>query len=230
MLEFPTAPLLPDDVLDRRTHLPLKPTPVTFDDARYIRLEPLDLGHHTRALHTVSDGGAIRLGQRAHEAYDADEKIWRYMSGGPFASANELVVWLRPQVEAPNGLALCVIDLAIDHPIGVVNFMANAPEHLKIELGSIWYSPIAQRTNANVEATYRMLAHAFWLGYRRVEWKCDALNERSRRAALRMGFKFEGIQEYHYIIKGRSRDTAWFRVLDHEWASVKERLEIMLYP
>jgi RimJ/RimL family protein N-acetyltransferase len=223
MLEFPVAPLLSDDVLARRTQLPLKPAPVTFDNARYIRLEPLDLGRHAEALHAVSNGSAINLGVRAHEAYDADELIWRYMSGGPFASAADLAGWLHPQVAAANGLTLCVIDLAINHPIGVANFMANSPEHLKIELGSIWYSPIAQRT-------YRMLAHAFWLGYRRVEWKCDALNERSRRAALRMGFKFEGVQESHYIIKGRSRDTAWYRVLDHEWASVKERLEIMLYP
>jgi RimJ/RimL family protein N-acetyltransferase len=230
MLEFPTAPLLPDEVLTRRTQLPLKPTPLLVDDARYVRLEPLDLARHLEALYTVSNGSAIQIAGRTHEAYDPDERIWRYMSGGPFANREALAAWLRPQIDAPNGLALCVIDLAINHPIGVANFMANSPEHLKIELGSIWYSPLAQRTNANTETTYRMLAHAFWLGYRRVEWKCDALNERSRRAALRMGFKFEGIQEFHYIIKGRSRDTAWFRVLDHEWANVKERLEIMLYP
>lgn len=102
------------------------------------------------------------------------------------------------------------------------------PEHLKIELGSIWYSPLVQRTAANTEATYLMLQHAFELGYRRVEWKCNAKNERSRRAALRMGFQFEGIQESHVIIKDRNRDTAWFRVLDREWPDVKERLEGML--
>jgi RimJ/RimL family protein N-acetyltransferase len=102
------------------------------------------------------------------------------------------------------------------------------PEHLKVELGSIWYSPLAQRTGANTEATYLMLRHAFGLGYRRVEWKCDALNERSRRAALRMGFAFEGVQEYHYIVKGRNRDTAWFRILDREWPTVKILLERLL--
>ncbi|HLV37504.1 MAG TPA: GNAT family protein, partial [Spirillospora sp.] len=102
------------------------------------------------------------------------------------------------------------------------------PQHLKVELGNIWYSPIAQRTGANTEAIYLMLEHAFGLGYRRIEWKCDALNERSRRAALHLGFQFEGIQEYHYIVKGRSRDTAWFRMLDREWPDVRQRLEALL--
>ena len=79
-------------------------------------------------------------------------------------------------------------------------------------------------TMANLEATYLLLQHAFNLGYRRVEWKCDALNGRSRKAALRMGFKFEGIQESHFIIKGRNRDTAWFRILDSEWPEVEKLL------
>jgi RimJ/RimL family protein N-acetyltransferase len=111
----------------------------------------------------------------------------------------------------------------------MTNFMSNSPEHLKIELGGIWYSPIVQRTAANTEATYLMLNHAFGLGYRRVEWKCNALNERSRRAALRMGFQFEGIQESHMIMKGRNRDTAWFRILVHEWSAVEAHLRALLY-
>ena len=106
--------------------------------------------------------------------------------------------------------------------------MNNSPADLKVEMGSIWYSPLVQRSAANTEATYLLLRHAFSLGYRRVEWKCDTLNERSRRAALRMGFTFEGIQEYHYIVKGRNRDTAWFRVLDREWPEVRSHLERLL--
>jgi RimJ/RimL family protein N-acetyltransferase len=228
-LTFPTAPLLPEDVLARRARLPLRPAPVEME-GRYVRLRPLDLVRDVEALHAVSSGRALELGLRSVPAYDPDEQIWRYMSGGPFARAEDLAEWLRPQVAAPSGLPLCVLDTATGHPVGVACFIANTPEHLKIELGSIWYSPIAQRTHANLEATYRMLAHAFYLGYRRVEWKCDALNQRSRRAALRMGFRFEGIQECHLIIKGRSRDTAWFRILDGEWPPVKQRLEEMLYP
>jgi RimJ/RimL family protein N-acetyltransferase len=122
-----------------------------------------------------------------------------------------------------------VCDVESGHPVGVANYMNNVPAHLKVELGSIWYSPIVQRTHANTEATYLMLKHAFELGYRRLEWKCDSMNQRSRRAALRMGFTFEGIQEYHFIIKGRNRDTAWFRILDKEWTDVKQHLENLLY-
>ena len=128
----------------------------------------------------------------------------------------------------PNGLCLTLIDVPTDQPVGVVTFMSNVPEHLKVELGNIWYSPLVQRTAANTEATYLMLRHAFELGYRRVEWKCNAKNERSRKAALRMGFQFEGIQESHVIIKDRNRDTAWFRILDREWPEVKDQLEDML--
>jgi RimJ/RimL family protein N-acetyltransferase len=106
--------------------------------------------------------------------------------------------------------------------------MSNFPEHLKIELGNIWYTPLVQGTGANHEATYLMLRHAFGLGYRRVEWKCDALNARSRHTAERMGFTFEGIQQAHFIVKDRNRDTAWFRILDHEWPAVEARLRAMM--
>jgi RimJ/RimL family protein N-acetyltransferase len=136
---------------------------------------------------------------------------------------------LQAHVNASNGLCLCVFDLASGRHVGVTNFMNNSPAHLKIELGGIWYSPIIQRTQANTEATYLMLKHAFDLGYRRLEWKCHSHNERSRRAALRMGFKFEGVQESHMIVKGRNRDTAWFRILETEWPEVKEKLELLLY-
>ena len=218
---------LADDVLARRTRLPLKVEPVTLKGS-LIRLVPLDLERDVEALHAVSNGQPARLGHRQVDAYDADAVIWRYMSGGPFDRAEDLAAWLRGQVEAPNALCLCVVDRPSGQPIGAASFMSNVPEHLKIELGSIWYSPLAQRTGANTEATYLMLRHAFELGYRRVEWKCDTLNERSRAAALRMGFTFEGIQEYHYIIKGRNRDTAWFRILDREWPAVKTHLERLL--
>ena len=218
---------LDEDVLGRRARLPIKPAPVTLVGAR-VRLEPLDLARDVEGLHAVSNGRPASLGDLAVGAYDPDALIWRYMSGGPFARADDLAAWLRVQVEAPNVLCLVVRDVPTGRAIGVATFMSNAPEHLKVELGSIWYSPLAQRTGANLESTYLMLRHAFGLGYRRVEWKCDTLNERSRKAALRMGFTFEGIQENHYIVKGRNRDTAWFRILDHEWPAVKLHLERLL--
>lgn len=222
-----TGTPLTTDVLDRRTSLPRKPAPVTLT-GKFVELVPLDLERDTAALHAVSNGEAISLGGRAVEAYDAEAIVWRYMPGGPFASAAALADYLRGQIETPNILVLCVRDRPTGRPIGVTTFMSNFPEHLKIELGGIWYSPIVQRTNANLETTYLMLRHAFDLGYRRVEWKCDSLNMRSRRAALRMGFTFEGIQDAHFIVKGRNRDTAWFRILDQEWPEVKGKLEGML--
>jgi RimJ/RimL family protein N-acetyltransferase len=227
MANMVTGAQLPDDVLARRARLPVKPAPVVLTGER-VHLRPLDLQDDVEALHAVSNGRRAVVGHRAVDSYDPDALIWRYMSGGPFASATDLAGWLRPQMEAANGLCLCVADCETEAPVGVVNFINNIPEHLKIELGSIWYSPLAQRTGANTEATYLMLRHAFGLGYRRVEWKCDALNIRSRHAATRMGFRFEGIQEAHFIVKGRNRDTAWFRILDHEWPRVQSHLEGLL--
>jgi RimJ/RimL family protein N-acetyltransferase len=215
-------------VLARRQALPLKPAPVILT-GRHVRLEPLALERDAAALFAVSNGSPATLGTRRVDAYDAEELIWRYLFGGPFANLADFTAYLQRQVDALNGLPFCVFDVEANQPVGVANYMSNSPADLKIELGHIWYSPLVQRTPANTEATYLMLMHAFALGYRRLEWKCHALNLRSRRAALRMGFTFEGIQESHVIIKDRNRDTAWFRILDAEWPDVRKRLETILY-
>ena len=204
---------LPDAVLARRAVLPVKPAAVTLAGER-VELRPLGDDDLT-ALHAVSNGAAFALGDRHVEAYDPDDRIWRYMSGGPFAHVAALAAWLAPLRTGADSLALTVRMGGV--PVGVACFIANQPQHLKVELGSIWYGPIAQRTGASREATELMLAHAFSLGYRRVEWKCDALNEPSRRAALSYGFTFEGIQDAHYIVKDANRDTAWFRMLDSDY-------------
>jgi RimJ/RimL family protein N-acetyltransferase len=197
----------PPEVLARRDRLPVKPAAVVLRGTRVV-LEPLDLDRDVDALHAISNGSG-------DPAYDPDERIWRYMSGGPFRDAAGLRAWLATQDAAPDGQPFVV--RAEGHAVGVANLIANQPQHLKIELGSIWYGPVAQRTGVSREATELLLAHVFGLGYLRAEWKCDALNEPSRRAALSYGFQFEGIQDAHYIIKGRRRDTAWFRMLAHEW-------------
>jgi RimJ/RimL family protein N-acetyltransferase len=229
IIMLPTSlPLLPAEVLARRSQLPLKPTPVTLT-GRYVRLESLVMERDVPPLFELSNGSPISLGDRSVEAYDADGLIWRYMFSGPFETLAEFSATMQGQVDAANGLCLCVFDVASGRQVGAANYMNNVPDHLKIELGSIWYSPLVQRTPANTEATYLMLKHAFELGYRRLEWKCHSLNERSRRAALRMGFKFEGIQENHLIVKNRNRDTAWFRILDSEWPEVQAHLEQLLY-
>jgi RimJ/RimL family protein N-acetyltransferase len=180
-------------------------------------------------LFLYSNGSPITLGERHMPAYDADALIWQYLYWGPFTEVTSFRDYLADDVSKPDALCFCVRDAATGTPLGTASLMSNAPAHLKIELGSIWYSPIAQRTGANLEAAYLMLRHVFALGYRRAEWKCNAENHRSRVAAEKLGFRFEGIQEAHAICKGKNRDTAWFRLLDHEWEGVRERLEARLY-
>jgi RimJ/RimL family protein N-acetyltransferase len=215
---------LSDEVLALRSQLPLKPAPVTLTGS-LVELRPLDLDADLDALHAVSSGAPYRLGTRAVDAYDPDDKIWRWMSGGPFGDAAALRAWLAHQVAASDGMPLTVT--VAGTPVGVANYLANQPHHLKIELGSIWYGPIAQRTGVSAEVTHLLLGHAFALGYRRVEWKCDARNQRSRRAAVSYGFAFEGVQDAHYIIKRRNRDTAWYRMLAAEWPTFADRLRAL---
>jgi RimJ/RimL family protein N-acetyltransferase len=213
--------MLSAEILARRDRLPIKPDAVTLR-GEIVELRPLDLDADVESLHAVSSGVACKLGAHEVAAYDGDARVWRYMSGGPFADAAGLRAWLAPQLALSDALPLTVC--VSGTPVGVACFIANQPQHLKIELGNIWYGPIAQGTGASAEATYLMLEHAFGLGYRRLEWKCDSRNEPSRRAALAYGFAFEGIQQAHYIIKGDNRDTAWFRMLDHEWPAIAPKL------
>lgn len=215
------TPLAPE-VLARRTQLPTKPDPVVLTGDR-VELAPLDVDRDVDALFAVSNGQPFTLGDRRVDAYDADELVWKWMRRGPHADVASLRRDLAEQVATPDMLMLVVRDRPTGHPVGVAAFMANRPADLKIELGSIWYGPIAQGTGASREATRLMCTHAFALGYRRVEWKCDALNLRSQASARSYGFTFEGIQDAHMIVKGRSRDTAWFRLLDREWPHVVAR-------
>ena len=229
MTAFPLDQELTAEQLHLAATLPSKPAPVVLE-GRFVRLLPFDADRDIERLHAVSNGEPVTIAGRTVAAYDPDSLIWRYMFKGPFQTAEALGAFLRDIDSTPNFRPFTVFETESNHQVGFAGYTNNAPEHLKIELGHIWYSPVAQRTNANLETAYLLLRHAFGLGYRRVEWKCDALNERSRRSALRLGFKFEGIQEAHFIIKGRNRDTAWFRMLDKEWIDVRTRLESKLYP
>jgi RimJ/RimL family protein N-acetyltransferase len=228
MTTFPVNPQLPKELLDQRKNLPTKPLPVTLE-GRFVRLKPFSMERDLEALYAVSNGQPAALGEKSIEAYDPEMLVWRYLAYGPFPSIDDFAIYMETQVDAANGLPYTVFDIPMGKQVGVANYMNNAPEHLKIELGSIWYSPLVQRTKANTEATYLLLKNAFEIGYRRLEWKCDAMNERSRRAAARMGFTYEGTQDYHFIVKGRNRDTAWFRMLDKEWPDVQAKLEKLLY-
>ncbi len=224
--EFPVAPPLPADRLHQAQQLPLKPNPVKLSGTR-VTLIPLDIAQHSAPLFAVSNGSPIQMGDRTFPAYDADALIWRYMPYGPFADLAAFEAYLTDLAARPDLRAFCVLT-PDQQPIGVMTLMSNAPTYLRIELGHIWLSPIAQGTRAITEASYLLMRHCFDLGYRRVEWKCDALNARSRRTALSLGFTFEMIQQKHLIVKQRNRDTAWFRILDHEWPDVRRNLEAKL--
>ena len=228
MPAFAVAPQLPADVVARSHALPVKPAPVELVGQR-IRLAATEPTRDAAALHAVSNGRALQIGARTMGDSDAEMLIWRYLPYGPFADLAAFTAYLENLSNLPDLRAMTVYDRATDHPIGVMTLMANHPQDLKIELGHIWIAPIMQGSGVITEAAYLMLGHCFELGYRRVEWKCDALNERSRRTALKLGFIFEGIQEYHKISRGRSRDTAWFRILDPEWPELHKRLEARLH-
>ena len=185
---------------------------------RFITLSPVNAQTDVAELYDCSHGSDIK------------EQIWTYMSYGPFDNTHSMQKWLEEGAESQDPLFFTVHHLELKRRVGMVSFLNIVSDMRRLELGHIWYSPNSQRSNVNTEAIYLMLCEAFdRLKYRRVEWKCDALNERSRAAALRLGFKFEGIFRQHMIIKGRNRDTAWYSMLDSEWTAVKENMEMWLY-
>ena len=187
-------------------------------DGKFVTLRPVMPMDDADELFECSHGSALR------------EQIWTYMGYGPFDTAHQMRSWLEEGEGADDTLFLTVHHRESARRIGMVSFLNIASDMLRLELGHIWYSPDSQRSNVNTEAVYLMLCEAFdRLKCRRVEWKCDSLNERSRLAALRIGFRFEGIFRQHMIIKGRNRDTAWYALLDSEWPMVKENMQKWLY-
>lgn len=163
MIDSPVGATLATTVLRQAQSLPVKPGPVVLKGT-YVCLRLLNLNEDVPNLFAFSNGSAIKLDDRSVDAYDADQMIWRYMSAGPFAKEEDLSSFLKAQVDSPNGLCFCVLDSRTFRPIGVANYANNFPAHLKIELANIWYSPIAQRTKANLESAYMMLKHAFLEG------------------------------------------------------------------
>lgn len=184
---------------------------------RTVRLERVDAGRDSAALFAASHGSSADPGQ------------WTYMGYGPFADHELMRSWMQSVQELTDPLFMVVRDVPTSAPLGMVSFMNIVAEHRRLELGNIWYIPAAQRTSANTETIYLMLRESFeGLGYRRVEWKCDSLNARSKAAAIRLGFSFEGIFHQHYVVKGRNRDTAWFAMLDSDWPAIKANFETAL--
>jgi RimJ/RimL family protein N-acetyltransferase len=158
------------------------------------------------------------------------ETVWAYMGYGPWVSLDEFTTWVEGRPASTDPLWFTVTSNQTGQPIGMVTILNADLPNRRLELGHIWYIPAAQRTAANTEATYLLLNEAFdHYRSRRVEWKCDSMNEKSKRAAVRLGFCFEGVFRNHMIVKGRNRDTAWFSITDAEWPDVKQGLEDRLY-
>ncbi|MEJ2021118.1 MAG: GNAT family protein [Maritimibacter sp.] len=182
---------------------------------RYVRLEPLDADAHAAEL---------------FKANSASDVIWDWLPYGPFASASSYHRWVREHMGKDDPVFYAIRNLDSGHCEGVASFLRIAPEAGSIEVGHINFSPALQKTRAATEAMFLMMGWAFEAGYRRYEWKCNAQNLGSRRAAQRLGLSYEGIFRQAGVVKGRNRDTAWFAAIDSEWPALKEAFQAWLNP
>jgi RimJ/RimL family protein N-acetyltransferase len=153
-----------------------------------------------------------------------------YLPYGPFENLQAYQQWMNKTCFNGDPRFYAVIDQATGLPTGVASYLSITPEAGSIEVGHINYSPSLQSTAAATEAMYLMMKNAFALGYRRYEWKCNALNRKSCNAALRLGFTYEGIFRQMMVVKGQNRDSAWYSVLDREWPSVHKAFQAWLAP
>jgi RimJ/RimL family protein N-acetyltransferase len=180
---------------------------------RFVRLEPLESAKHGDALWNAVKG-------------PENESLWTCMAFGPFVSRADFDAFLAKAEVSKDPLYFAIVDQGSGKALGQATLMRIDEPNRVIEVGGLVFSPLLQRTRGATEAMYLLARHVFEvLGYRRYEWKCNALNEPSRRAALRLGFSFEGIFRQHMIVKGMNRDTAWFSMLDSEWPARKEAFE-----
>lgn len=192
---------------------PVKAPVATTMTGRFIRLEKLNPLVHSEDL------------WQALQGTESDLKLWDYLPYGPFYERESFDTWLDGYAISNDPLGFCVVDLETGHAQGILSLMSIVRVHGRMELGHLAFSAAMQRTPKGTEAVYLAAKLAFSQGYRRLEWKCDAANERSKRAALRFGFSPEGVFRQHMIVKSRNRDTAWFSILDKEWPVIEKAFE-----
>ena len=186
-------------------------------EGRFCRLEPLDPERHAAGLHAAN-------------GLDAEGRIWTYLPYGPFDTLGAYRAWMEQTCLGSDPLFYAVVDRTKESAVGVASYLRIDPGNGSIEVGHINYSPLLQRTHAATEAMYLMMRQVFELGYRRYEWKCNALNAPSRAAARRLGFSFEGVFRQAAVVKGRNRDTAWYAVIDGDWPALKDAFQRWLAP
>jgi RimJ/RimL family protein N-acetyltransferase len=173
----------------------------------YARLEPLDIARHTAELFAAS-------------ALDRDGRNWTYLFSDPPQTLEAYEAWARGVASGDDPFFYAIRHRATARLVGVASYLRIDPKAGSIEVGHINFSPLAQRTRVSTDAMHLMMANVFQLGYRRYEWKCDALNAPSRTAAARLGFIFEGVFRQALVYKGRNRDTAWFSITDAEFPAL----------
>jgi RimJ/RimL family protein N-acetyltransferase len=184
-----------------------------------VRLEPVEPGAHAESLYRLS------------HSRPEDAVLWIYLAYGPFADQGALAAWLEERARSEDPLFFALVEQASGEAAGMASYLNIVPANGSIEIGHIWFAPSMQKSRAATEAIYLLARHAFdELGYRRLEWKCDALNAASIRAARRFGFTYEGTFRQHMVVKGRNRDTAWFALLDRDWPAVRGAFERWLAP
>ena len=184
---------------------------------KYVELVAQDAACHAADLYAAG-----------HESEQA-LKTWDYLAYGPWASVEDYTTTMRSQSATFDTIFYAIRPLESEQFEGQSSYLDISPLMGVIEIGHIWFGPRLARTRAATEALYLMIRHAMDdLGYRRMHWRCNALNEKSRRAALRLGFRFEGIFYNHMIFKGKNRDTAWYSILDDEWPEVRDIFEAWL--
>jgi len=185
---------------------------------RFCTIEPLDPERHAAQLF-------------AAYAEDREDRIWTYLPRGPYESPGEYRSWAEAAFRGDDPLVHTILDNTTGEAGGTASYMRIEPAIGVIEIGSITYSPRLQRRPAATEAMYLMMRRVFdELGYRRYEWKCDSLNQPSREAAARLGFRYEGLFRQATITRGRNRDTMWFSVTDGEWPALRAAFEGWLDP
>jgi RimJ/RimL family protein N-acetyltransferase len=186
---------------------------------RWIWLEPVSAAKHAEELYA------------SFAESDPQGRVWTYMGYGPFESLEVFAEWLKGREETRDPWFYAFIRRDTGKSCGMGAFMRCDAGNGVIEIGHIWMAPGLQRSREASEAIYLMIRHCFDdLGVRRLEWKCDALNAPSRRAAERFGFSFEGVFRQHMIVKGKNRDTAWYAMLDRDWHRVHAGFEAWLKP
>lgn len=184
---------------------------------RFCRVEPLDAETHAQSLFDANQ-------------LDTDGRTWTYLGYGPFGTFEEYRAWAVASQGSTDPLFFAVVDQASGRAVGIASYLRIDPANGSVEVGHLHFSPLLQRTPAATEALFLLMDNVFRLGYRRLEWKCNALNAPSCRAAGRLGLSFEGIFRQATVVKGRNRDTAWYAATDGDWPALRRAFEQWLDP